>query len=30
MTLNLTLAEPTRVKVVTEQGVADTSDVTVT
>lgn len=30
MTLNLTLAEPTRVKVVTEQGIADTSDVTVT
>lgn len=30
MTLNLTLGEPARVKVVTEQGVADTSDVTVT
>ncbi|WP_136588905.1 fla cluster protein FlaF [Salinigranum halophilum] len=30
MTLNLSRPEPTRVKIVTEQGVADTSDVTVT
>jgi flagellar protein FlaF len=30
MTLNLTVEQPTRVKIVTEQGVADTTDVTVT
>ncbi len=30
MTLNLTMAEPSRVKIVTERGVADASDVTVT